>query len=36
MHVASFACGVWFGVCITVTLLLVLDLISGEDDDNVV
>ena len=36
MHAASFACGVWFGVCITVTLLLVLDLISGEDDDNVV
>lgn len=35
MHVASFACGVWFGVCTTVTLLLVLDLISGEDDDNV-
>lgn len=34
MHVASFVCGVWFGVCTTVTLLVVLDVISKDDDDN--
>lgn len=34
MHVASFACGVWFGACTTVTLLMVMDIISKEDDDS--
>ena len=34
MHVASFACGVWFGVCLTVTLLIVLDAITRSDDEN--
>jgi len=35
MHVASFACGVWFGVCTTMTVLMLLDIISGEDDDDI-
>lgn len=33
MQVTSFACGVWLGVCTTVTLLMILDLISSNDDD---
>lgn len=34
MHVASFACGVWFGVCMTVTTLIAIDAIMKSDDDN--
>lgn len=33
MHAASFACGVWFGVCLTLTLLVAIDAITRNDDD---
>ena len=32
--IAEFICGVWFGVCIVMTVLMVLDMISGDDDDD--
>lgn len=34
MDVISFAAGVWFGVCVTVTLLVVMGILSTGDDDD--
>lgn len=33
MHVVSFMCGCWCGACITMTLLMILDMISDDDDE---
>lgn len=33
MYTISFMCGCWCGACITVTLLMVLNIISDSDDD---
>lgn len=34
MDVVSFAVGVWFGVCVTVTVFVVMGILSTDDDDD--
>lgn len=34
MNVVSFAVGVWFGVCVTVTLLVIFGILSNDDDND--
>lgn len=31
--IVTFACGVWFGVCLTVTLFVILGIIGKEVDE---